>query len=143
MKGTKRSKPYSARPVTSYFQSASQIASSSQSVAAQESDTNVGGSGTGLEHTIPPEQQQVSPHIVVNMEDANTSTHEEGLTVELNPDDIVADPGLRKPIEELDVNVRDAARREYLVMGSIPTSWSQISRKINCKPNGEISREMV
>jgi hypothetical protein len=94
MKGTKRSKPYSARPVTSYFQSASQIASSSQSVAAQESDTNVGGSGIVLEHTIPPEQQQVSPHIVVNMEDANTSTHEEGPTVELNPDDIVADPGL-------------------------------------------------
>jgi hypothetical protein len=31
-------------------------------------------------------------------------------------DDIVADPGLRKPIEELDVNIRDAARREYLVM---------------------------
>jgi hypothetical protein len=29
--------------------------------------------------------------------------------------DIVADPGLRKPIDEYDVNIRDAVRREYLL----------------------------
>jgi hypothetical protein len=31
--------------------------------------------------------------------------------------DIVADPGLRKPIDEYDVNIRDAVRREYLLQG--------------------------
>jgi hypothetical protein len=117
MKGTKRSKPCSTRPVTSYLRSASEIASSSQFANAQEFDTNVGGSGTVPEHTIPPQQQQVSLHIVVNPEDANTSTHEESPSVDLNLDDIVAHPGLWKPIEELDIRVRDAARREYLVMG--------------------------
>jgi hypothetical protein len=30
---------------------------------------------------------------------------------------IVADPGLRKPIDEYDVNIRDAVRREYLLRG--------------------------
>ena len=41
--------------------------------------------------------------------------------VMLDPNDIVADPGLRKPIEELDVNIRDAARREYLLLGPCQT----------------------
>ena len=31
--------------------------------------------------------------------------------------DIVVDPGLRKPIDEYDVNIRDAVRREYLLQG--------------------------
>jgi hypothetical protein len=31
--------------------------------------------------------------------------------------DIVADPGLRKPIDEYDVNFRDVFRREYLLQG--------------------------
>ena len=30
---------------------------------------------------------------------------------------IVADPGLRTPIEQLDVNIRDAVRREYVLLG--------------------------
>lgn len=47
----------------------------------------------------PPEPQQNEPH------------------VDLNPDDIEPDPGLRKPIEELHPDVRDAARRECLAMG--------------------------
>jgi hypothetical protein len=31
--------------------------------------------------------------------------------------DIVVDPGLRKPIDEYNVNIRDAIRREYLLQG--------------------------
>lgn len=38
-------------------------------------------------------------------------------TVELNPADIVADPGLRKPIEQFHIDIRDAVRREYLSRG--------------------------
>ena len=37
--------------------------------------------------------------------------------IELDMDDIVADPGLRKPIEEFDSNIRDEAKRAYLTMG--------------------------
>ena len=37
--------------------------------------------------------------------------------VELNLDDIISDPGLRKPIEEFDVSIRDQVRREYLLRG--------------------------
>jgi hypothetical protein len=60
--------------------------------------------------------------IIVNPEVDNTSTHSqetahsENASVELNPDDIVADPGLRKPIEELDVNITNAAVTHYLLM---------------------------
>uniref|UniRef100_A0A8I6Y8A0 TTF-type domain-containing protein n=1 Tax=Hordeum vulgare subsp. vulgare TaxID=112509 RepID=A0A8I6Y8A0_HORVV len=118
MKGTKRANPFSSRHVSSYFRSVSQVANSSQSSRAQESGTNVGGSGTVPKHTVPSQEQQLSPHIVANPEpeDDNTSTSSQEES-DLNPDDIIADPGLRKPIEELDVNVGDAARREYLVMG--------------------------
>ncbi|XP_041997948.1 zinc finger MYM-type protein 1-like [Salvia splendens] len=37
--------------------------------------------------------------------------------VELNLNDIVGDPGKRKPIEEFDVSIRDRVRREYLNKG--------------------------
>ncbi|XP_042055756.1 zinc finger MYM-type protein 1-like [Salvia splendens] len=37
--------------------------------------------------------------------------------VGLNLNDIVGDPGKRKPIEEFDVSIRDRVRREYLNMG--------------------------
>ena len=33
--------------------------------------------------------------------------------IEINQDDIVSDPGLRKPIESFNVNIRDRIRREY------------------------------
>jgi hypothetical protein len=39
--------------------------------------------------------------------------------------EIVGDPGLGKPIEELDVNIRDVVRREYLLLGP-------------CQPKGHI-----
>ncbi|XP_042028087.1 zinc finger MYM-type protein 1-like [Salvia splendens] len=37
--------------------------------------------------------------------------------VKLNLDEIVSDPGLRKPVDEFDVNVRDEVRREYMARG--------------------------
>jgi hypothetical protein len=35
----------------------------------------------------------------------------------LDPEDIIADPGCRKPIEEMHPNVRDDAKREYILLG--------------------------
>jgi hypothetical protein len=121
MKGTKRSRIFSSlRPVSSYFPSLSQAANSNQSHAAEETDTNVGGITSTAQQQPPaqqqPEQNNANPHIFLNPEVDSSSTHHENASVELNPNDIVADPGLRIPIEELDVNIRDAARREYLVM---------------------------
>jgi hypothetical protein len=37
--------------------------------------------------------------------------------IELNMDDIVADPGLRKSIYDFDPAIRDEAKRAYLSMG--------------------------
>ena len=37
--------------------------------------------------------------------------------IEFDPTEIVVDPGLRKPIEEYDINIRDIVRREYLLRG--------------------------
>ncbi|XP_042422983.1 zinc finger MYM-type protein 1-like [Zingiber officinale] len=45
--------------------------------------------------------------------------------VGLNLDDIVSDPGLRKPIEDFDIAIPDQARREYVLRGS-------------CQPNGYV-----
>ena len=39
------------------------------------------------------------------------------VTAELGPGDIESDPGLRIPIENLDPDVRDLARREYTSRG--------------------------
>jgi hypothetical protein len=51
----------------------------------------------------------------------NPTSHEQEQEQEIPPSeqvfDIVADPGLRKPIDEYDVNIRDAVRREYLLQG--------------------------
>ena len=47
-----------------------------------------------------------------------TSVAEKNLTyIEFNSNDIIADPGKRKPIEEYDVAIRDQVRREYLLKG--------------------------
>ena len=35
--------------------------------------------------------------------------------VELNMDDIIADPGFRKPIEEFDPAIRDEAKRAFFI----------------------------
>ncbi|KAL6854274.1 hypothetical protein ACP4OV_019177 [Aristida adscensionis] len=42
------------------------------------------------------------------------------------PTEIVADPGLQIPIEQIDPNIRDAAKRSY-VSGSLPTNRSSFS----------------
>ena len=56
-------------------------------------------------------------------------TREIESNVILDPNDIVHDPGLRKPIEELNVNVRDAARREYLLLGPFQPKGHTFSKK--------------
>jgi activator of HSP90 ATPase len=128
MKGTKRSKISSSiRPVSSYFPTLSQHGNTiqNQSCGAEETYTNVDGTSSTTQQQSPAQQQDNPDTIVVNPEVHNNSTEYENGSVDLNPEDIVADPSLWKPIEELDVNVRDAARREYLVMGPCQlTSWS-------------------
>jgi hypothetical protein len=63
-------------------------------------------------------------------------------SVELNPEDIVADPGLRKLTEELDVNIRDAAMREYFVMGPCQPVGHKFPSNLLAKQT-EISGEIV
>ena len=58
----------------------------------------------------------------VQTPNANTLSKNVELTsnldeIEINQDDIVSDPGLRKPIESFNVNIRDRIRREYASKG--------------------------
>ena len=46
-----------------------------------------------------------------------SSSENKRARVELDMDDIVADPGRRKPIEDFDPEIRDEAKRAYLTMG--------------------------
>src|ERR1041385_7503876 len=110
MKGTKRSRPLSSRPVSSYFSAVSQSGNSTQP-PTQESENIVAANDTAEPGTSNTQQQQQDdPVIVVNPDNQgnDTGTQHDNSGVELNPSDIMEDPGLRKPIEELDVNIRDA-----------------------------------
>jgi hypothetical protein len=51
------------------------------------------------------------------------------ITAALGPGDIESDPGLRKPIEQLDPDVRDLARREYISRGPCQTTNHTYERK--------------
>ena len=52
-------------------------------------------------------------------DDSTTSEpgNKPSVCVVLNLDDTVVDPGLRKPIYEYDVGIRDQVRRKFLLMG--------------------------
>jgi len=53
-------------------------------------------------------------------QNANVSgeaTQQSNVVSSFNPDEIVADPALRKPIEEYDKNVQDQVRRTYILNG--------------------------
>ena len=59
---------------------------------------------------------------LVQTPNANTLSENVELTsnldeIEINQNDIVSDPGLRKPIESFNVNIRDRIRREYASKG--------------------------
>src|SRR5579883_2611559 len=45
------------------------------------------------------------------------STEQSGVGRAFTPDDIVADPALRRPIEKYDKNVQDQVRRAYILKG--------------------------
>jgi hypothetical protein len=51
------------------------------------------------------------------------------VTAALGPGDIESDPGLRKPIEQLDPDVRDLARREYISRGPCQPTNHTYERK--------------
>ena len=66
-------------------------------------------------------KSSVRPHSIEQpVQTPNTNTLSENVElmsnldeIEINQDDIVSDPGLRKPIESFNVNIRDRIRREY------------------------------
>ena len=51
----------------------------------------------------------------------------------LNPQDIIVDPGCRKPIEEMHPNIRDDAKRRVCLVTSMSTKRSCISQKENIR----------
>ena len=55
---------------------------------------------------------QVEPPSSSNVQVENQSL------IELNLNDIISDPELRKPIENFDIYIRDQARREYVLRES-------------------------
>ena len=55
-----------------------------------------------------------TPNVATNSEVESSSKKPR---IIFSPDDIVADPGLRKPIKEYDLGIRDQVRREYLIKG--------------------------
>ena len=76
--------------------------------------------GTGASNNAA-EEIAIEPTVELIGSVGNTSQEQETSTQETptleQAFDIVADPGLRKPIDEYDVNIRDAVRREYLLRG--------------------------
>ncbi|KAL9667941.1 hypothetical protein QQ045_002311 [Rhodiola kirilowii] len=55
--------------------------------------------------------------------------------VEIIETDIVADPGLRKPIESYESNIRDRIRREYVAKGPCQPKGHNFPRKKYGKDN--------
>jgi hypothetical protein len=119
--------------VSSYFSAVSRPANSTQPPLAQESEIDVDVNQIARPGTPNTQQQQQHDPIIVVNPGNDTRTQQNNPSVELNPDDITADPGLRKPIEELDANIRDAARREYLVMGPCQPVGHKFPRKLFAK----------
>jgi hypothetical protein len=77
--------------------------------------------------------------------DASAETRESRIEqkrprIELNMNEIVADPGLRKPIDEFHHDIRDDARRAYLEMGPCRPTGHKFPRT---KKDGQQSRGFV
>lgn len=62
-----------------------------------------------------------SPNIQAeNQDDPPIDAEQSNLPIiddELGSDDIVVDPGLRMPIEEINPNIKDDVKREYVLLG--------------------------
>ena len=67
-----------------------------------------------------------TPNVARNSETDSSSKRPR---IMFNPDDIIADPGLRKPIEEYDVGIRDQVRREYLIKGPFQSFGHDFPKK--------------
>ena len=53
----------------------------------------------------------------IEVSNENASFGNEDSNHVLDHEDIIVDPGLRKPIEEMRPNIRDDAKREYVLLG--------------------------
>ena len=63
-------------------------------------------------HNDVPNEMSIDPPV----EETTPTLNESGVLL-FDAAEIVSDPGLRKPIEEYHINIRDAIRREYLLRG--------------------------
>jgi hypothetical protein len=61
------------------------------------------------------EEPVLEPETLV-IEEGQASLETEGSNTN-NIDQVIADPGLRMPIEQIDANIRDAVRRAYIAKG--------------------------
>ena len=61
-----------------------------------------------------PTQSQINTNLNLSEE---VETGASNIPNEFDPTEIAVDPGLRKSIEEYDINIRDIVRREYLLRG--------------------------
>ncbi|KAL0388015.1 UNVERIFIED_CONTAM: hypothetical protein Sradi_2683300 [Sesamum radiatum] len=64
---------------------------------------------------------EVTPNVETNTHISSSSksiSTQKRSRDEFSSDDIAADPSLRKPIDEIDVAIRDRVRREYLLKGA-------------------------
>lgn len=104
--------------------------------------------GTGASNNV---AEHVAAEPTVQVEAAgnegNTS-QEQVISTQVAPNfgqvfDIVADPGLRKPIDEYDVNIRDAIRREYLLRGPCQPIGHRYPKKKDGRPAKKFSGFMV
>ena len=69
--------------------------------------------------SIPNQPSQEEPVIeseTLGVEEGQASLETEGSNTN-NIDQVIADPGLRMPIEQIDANIRDAVRRAYIAKG--------------------------
>ncbi|KAH7670424.1 Ribonuclease H-like protein [Dioscorea alata] len=59
----------------------------------------------------------------------DSKSSEENINTNFNFNDIVSDPGLRKPIEDFDNGIRDQVRREYLTRGPCQPTGHKFPQK--------------
>ena len=74
------------------------------------------GTGASVDAHTPIDAPTIDAPTEINF-DPPVESHATNEELVFNSTEIVADPGLRKPIEDYHINIRDVVRREYLLRG--------------------------
>ena len=82
-------------------------------------------------HSVEQPSQSAEVNILNNNVELEVNPNE----VEIDENDIVADPGLRKPIDSFNVNMRDRIRREYVAKGPCQPKGHNFPKKKYGKDN--------